>query len=231
MDTNIQPSFIPKKPISQQPAKQGHHTSLFSLIATIVFITTLLLSGGVFGFEWYVNKSIEEKKQTLQDELNKFQNALVAELSRLDARFSTANDLLQKHLSLSEFFNVLGKATLTNVRFASFSFNNAESAKPLISLDGQTLNFTAVALQQQELAKPEYAKFIKDVVIANPNLDEKGNVSFSFNGMLDPQQLSYRNVIKLQGVTIASTTTRTVATTTPATATTTRATSTNTTRR
>lgn len=209
MDNNVQPSFIPKKPLSQQSQSPRSHVSLISLISTIVFITVLLLAGIVYGAEFVVSKNIEEKKETLQAELNKFQGALVNELSRLDGRFGTAQSLLDKHLSVAQIFDVLGDATLKNVRFTGFTFSN-ENQHPVIALDGQTANFTNVALQQQELTdtKKIASSYFKDVVVTNPNLDSKGNVAFTFSASLDLQKFAYANVIKSQGVTVASTTVR-----------------------
>ncbi len=238
MDSNVQPSFIPKKGLTQQPQRPKHHVSLFSIIATIIFVTVLVLAGVVFGVGKFIERSITQKQETLDEELAKFQGKLVSDLSILDTRFNVSSELLKNHFALSEFFDFLGKTTLKNVRFSSFSFNN-EGQAPTVSLNGETINFAAVALQQIEFTTEKNGQYIKNVAIANPNLDASGNVSFSFVASLDPKKFSYPTVVKDKGVTIASSTPAAVvmptatstATTSRQTATTTRATSTNSTRR
>jgi hypothetical protein len=229
MDSNVQPSFIPKKVLSQQAQKPKHHMSLFSLIGTIIFITVIILAGLVVGAEYVINNNIEQKQAALQLELDKFQGKLVSDLFVLDTRLIVSNALLKKHFSLSEFLSFLGKNTLKSIGFSSFNFNSDGSDKgPIVALNGHTSSFASLALQQRQFNNPANVAFIKDVQITNPNLDQNGQVTFTVTANLDPDKFSYATLIKDKGVTGSSTqaTASSTATTTGKTASTTKATST-----
>lgn len=220
MESNVQPSFIPKKPVTQAGVKTQRNTSLFSLIATVIFITVLVLAGIVYGVEYFLNKTIEKKKVTLQTELNKFEPALVKELSRLDTRLVIANDILANHVSFTGLFKALNNVTLKTVRFTSFTLL-ADGQKNTLTMKGEAQSFTAAALQSDEFNKQENAKIFKGAVLDNPNLDGKGNVTFNVSSGIDPKQVSYSTVYMPQGgVTLSSTpVTATISTTTAKTAT------------
>jgi hypothetical protein len=231
MEQNIQPSFIPKKPLTQAAAKQKQHVSLFSLITTIIFITTLILCGVVYGMEYFLNKNIETKKVELKTEIAKFEPALVNELSRLDARLNSAQELIDNHLSVQTLFNVIEANTLKGIRFTNFSFAYDPTGRPIITMGGEAQSFIAIALQEDQfdpIRHPENAKYIKNVVINNPNLDKDGKITFVFTAFVDPISLSYPMIKKEQGVSLSSTPTS--AGTSTATTSTQRATSTSSTR-
>jgi hypothetical protein len=212
MDSNVQPSFIPKKTLTQPGQRPKQHVSLFSLIASIIFMTVVLIAIGVFGYKFFLIKSIEHKKEDLQTELNKFQGKQIEDFMRLDNRFTAAQELLNKHFSLSAFFSKLGQTTLKNVRFSTFLFNT-EGGNPTVALTGEAVSFTAVALQQREFAKQENSAFYKDGVVTNPNLDKDGNVTFSYTMGLNPAPFSYVNGLKEKGITIEATPVKATSTT------------------
>jgi hypothetical protein len=222
---NVQPSFIPKRPVTQPVGKPKRNVSFFSLIATVIFITSLVIWGAVFGYKYYLDSDLTSKQASLQAELDKFQSSLVADLSRLDTRISTANDLLTNHISVSTLLSVINNFTLRNIRFSGFTYSAQDPKAPSISMGGQADSFISIALQGDELTKPDYTKYIKNPILGNPNLDKDGHITFSFNSTIDPQALSYSLLMKPQGVTLSSTTPQ-VASSTTATSTTKTATST-----
>jgi hypothetical protein len=206
MESNVQPSFIPKKPLTPPSQKSVHHVSLFSLITTVIFVTVLVICGAVFGLKKYQEGQLAQKQNDLKAQLDTFEPSLVADLSRLDNRLTNAQQLLNQHLSISAVFSALGNATLKNVRFSSFALSNGVGQRPTINMNGQAQNFTAVAQQVIEFQKADNLKYIKDVSIVNPNLDAKGDVSFTFSASVDPKFLSYGLVQKNQGINISSST-------------------------
>jgi hypothetical protein len=130
----------------------------------------------------------------------------VSELARLDMRFNSAGELLEKHLSVSTFFNVLGKSTLRSIRYANFTYKAELGAAPKIKMEGQAQNFAAVALQIDEFNNTENKKYFTGVQVTEPNLDQKGNITFMFNSELNAPSFSYATVQLAKGVSISSTT-------------------------
>jgi hypothetical protein len=94
---------------------------------------------------------------------------------------------------------------LKNIRYSSFSYQSqSNSQPPTITMEGQAVSFSDVALQAQEFQKEENKKYLSSVVISNPNLDQKGNVIFSLSGTIIPQAFYFSQIASgnQQGVTL-----------------------------
>ncbi len=195
MDPKFQTSFIPKKPLIQTTNnKQPRTVNFFTLISLIIFITTVILAAGVWGYEKYLTKNITALETTLNTELEKFDPTLVAELGRLDIRLKSAKNLLNQHIALSSLFEFLSKVTLPTVRFSSFRYA-ISGQKITINMSGQAKSFSAVALQASELQQEKNLNYIKSPLFSNLSLDTTGNVMFDFTGIVDSSRILYRNYI------------------------------------
>ena len=62
-----------------------------------------------------------------------------------------------------------------------------------VVLRGWAKSFNEVALQSDSFAGE---KFIQEPIFSDINLDESGNILFSFSAILDPSLISYGNVVK-----------------------------------
>ena len=60
MDPKFQTSFIPKSPVIAQvkTSPSVPQTDIFTSISVTLFVVTLLLLGGVYGYKYYLNKQI-----------------------------------------------------------------------------------------------------------------------------------------------------------------------------
>lgn len=248
MEPKFQSSFIPKGPVASanplMPAARSNRTFL-GTIAVFAFVVSLLLAGAVFGYGRYLLSHIG----TLGGDLNQAKAALqpdvIAELVSTNTRISSTRQLLQKHVSLSPFFDFLEASTLKNVRFNDFNYTADTKGVIALSMKGQARSYGDVAQQSDTFAK---SSFLKDPLFSDLGLDEKGNVTFSFSATIDASAVSYQKRFEGQPAasqtvispsasstsavaTSTATTTRPVtATTTPKTATTTRPASTTPTR-
>ncbi|MES2436573.1 MAG: hypothetical protein V4519_01040 [Patescibacteria group bacterium] len=197
MEGKFETSFIPKKnlaPVTPGAAPR-RTTNLFSVISIVIVITVLIIAGALFGYTKYTESNTEKLKLELKKELAKFEPALVSELSRMDVRLESAKELLNKHFAISVFFNFLETSTLKNVRFSSFKYE-IKSGKVVVSMAGEAQNFSSVALQAAEFAKPANNKVLKSPQFTNLNLDKSGNVMFDFTGTVESKEILYREFAK-----------------------------------
>ncbi|MDQ3076956.1 MAG: hypothetical protein M3Q63_02825 [bacterium] len=195
MDPKFQTTFIPKKPLIQTTNNRPPHTiNFFTLISLIIFITTVILAVGVWGYQKYLTKNITTLETTLNTELEKFEPSLVADLGRLDTRLKSAKSLLNQHIALSSLFDFLSKVTLPTVRFSSFRYA-INGQKITLTMSGQARSFSSVALQASELQQEKNLNYIQNPLFSNLNLDEAGNVNFDFTGTVDSSKILYRNYI------------------------------------
>lgn len=186
-------SFIPKKPQSPVAGrKRGGVINIFFLISLIVFLGALTVTVGVFLYEGFVKKNIAEKSTQLEQAREAFEPTLIEELSKLDVRMQSAQEILDSHVALSAFFELLERSTLKSVRFNSFANITSPEGRVGITMKGTARSFNSVALQSDVFGKDP---FIRDPLFSNLNLDDLGNVIFDFSATLDPDLLSYRQIV------------------------------------
>ena len=151
-------------------------------------------SVGAFLYQQYLVQSIERKEVSLERARSAFEPALIKEMSRLDARMISAQEILNKHTALSAFFELLESTTLKTVQFDDFGYSVDAEGKMLISMKGKALSFASVALQSDSFGD---SALIQEPIFSGLNLDTKGNVVFDFTAILDPSIVSYIDGVSL----------------------------------
>ncbi len=206
MDSSNQTSFIPKKPISQSGyAYEQRGVSVATVICIIVFFGSVALSLGSYLYKNFLQKSLADKKETLERARKGFDLDTIKDLKRLDTRIEVARKLLDRHTAVSGLFGVLEQATLKSVRLndMNLTIGDTSSSPPSavsssaggnvqIKARASAKNYTSVALQSDVFNK---TKGLKEPIFADLSLDDKGNVNFSISAFVDPQILKFRTVI------------------------------------
>lgn len=189
-------SFIPKKSLTA-PTRQAKGSSIgvFFLFTLVIFIGVIALAIGVFLYQQFIIKSIEQKSASLERASAAFEPAIIQEISRLDVRINSAQDILDNHKAISAFFDLLEVSTLKSVSFENLDYRTDESGRTTISMEGRARNFSSVALQSDIFGKN---KFIQEPIFSNLNLDRKGDVIFNFSAFIDPRLISYEKAILSQ---------------------------------
>lgn len=195
----MQTSFIPKKPIVAS-SKMGSTSAsapinLFTLLATILFIVAIALSGGVYFYKGLVVKQIETDRATLERAKGAFDPELINQIVRLDSRIETSKKLFASHVAVTPLFDFLSSITLRSVRFKDFSFSYLSPNEITVSMRGQAQGYAAVALQSDLF---DSQKGLSDTVIGDMALDPSGLVNFSVSTTIDPNIVSYSATNKPQ---------------------------------
>jgi hypothetical protein len=192
MAQEFQTSFIPKKTfdVGMAPARKAGSSlsGIFSFVAFILILLSVVGAGGVFLYERFLIASIENKKESLERAKNAFEPELIRELSRLDLKLRGSQGLLDRHLAPSGIFDLLEDITLETVRFTELSYA-AEKEAIRLTLQGEALSFASVALQSDEFGKH---RSLRSPVFSGLTLDDRGNVQFGVTALVDPIVLSYR---------------------------------------
>ena len=172
------------------------------------------------------------KKETLKANLDKnvkaFEVQTIEEYIRLDTRIDTARLLLANHIAFSNLLDYLNQFTLKTVRYIDFKYDINAEGMANVTMTGQAKNYNSVAYQSEVFGKN---KNLKNPIFSNLDLNEKGDVTFSFNTQLDPAFLSYTRTLDKrvpidipvsgepvntnENVNTATTTTTTTGSTTP----------------
>jgi hypothetical protein len=188
MDPRFQSSFIPKKPIAAAAQSKRGPINLLSLIATVVFIVSLAAAAGSFFYQSYLNARIASDEQSLNLTKGQFDPATINQIIRLDTRLNVADSLLSGHRSLSNLFAALESTTIQSVRFTSFMFASGDQNALTLTLKGEALSFSDVALESAALNKTSY---FKNISVGDLSVEPSGAVSFNATMTVIPSLVTY----------------------------------------
>ena len=197
MEPKFQSSFIPKGPLassakdpfSRQKTKER---SLPAYLASIIFITSIVLALGMFGYKFYLKYRIDKMGVALEETRATLQPETIRELTRLDNRIISTKELVSKHRALTPLFEFLEISTSRTVRFNSFSYSTTDRGLEL-DMKGEARGYAALAFQADIFNK---SKYFKDPIFSNLNLNEKGSVTFSFKATVDPSLVLYKGRVE-----------------------------------
>jgi hypothetical protein len=192
MPASFQTSFIPKKSLIAETTKaKKSGINLVAIIAAIIFIIALLLSGAAFLYNAYLSQSIATNEAKLAKAKEGYEPATIEELRHLNGRIEASKELIKNHIALSPLFESLERDTLASVRFVRFDYGYSSDGKIKLTMDGAARSFGAIALQSDQFGKSRY---LKSPIFSNLNLDRDGNVTFSFSALVDPALISYERL-------------------------------------
>lgn len=196
MEPNFQTSFIPKKPMIEERVVQSNPIGFFAIISFFVFFTVLLASGGLYFYKISLEKKLVAMDQALVLAKNRFEPAKITQLQLLDERLDASSELLSKHVSVSPIFKALQAITMKTIRYTKFSYdlNTEKDTKVSVKMSGVAVGYRSVALQSDLFTANKY--FI-DPAFSNLSLDDKGNVIFDLEFLVDPKFVDYRESIKV----------------------------------
>ena len=194
METRLRTSFVPKKTLVARGIAQGGTGTInpFLSLGIIIFFMVVALTGGVYLYKALVQKQIDTDKADLSKARDSFQEKTVEAWRRRDNRLKVANQLLDSHTVVSPIFSLLEAATLRTTRFLDFNFTSNGPESLAITMKGEGLSYTSVALLSDSF---NTQKNIKNPNFSNLSLSEKGGVTFLFSGSLDPSLVSYKNTV------------------------------------
>ncbi len=194
MSNEFKTTFIPKRKLTQTAVTKSTRfsskgNSFIGLIATLLFITTLISSVGVYLYKMRVTSLVKEKVMSIQRAEKAFEPNVILDLKKLDIRLRAGNELLNKHIALSDFFESLGESTLPEVAFTDFSLHENH-----VEMEGESSSYLSIAQQSEWFEDNQY---IQDPIFSDFELDEEtGNVKFSLTFTLNEDLIHYGRTIK-----------------------------------
>ncbi|HEY1037729.1 MAG TPA: hypothetical protein VGE62_04075 [Candidatus Paceibacterota bacterium] len=190
METKFQTSFIPKQPLNVDAPHRTSSASIFFLISFIIFMASAASAGGVIIYGRIIEQNIKNGNEQLLINKNAFDPNTIKEITRLNDRINAANTLLKQHKGVSTVFQILSNTTLRNVRFTDFNYSSADD-KITLSMRGTATGYDTVALQAKAFTDPALKNVFRSPIFGDLNLDQQGNVGFSFTTGVDPFLVDY----------------------------------------
>ena len=204
MEPKFQTSFIPKNPAgisTPTPTSRYRSVSILPTIGTILFVLSLLISGGFFGYEILLKSQIKEADKALSLTKASFDPSTMDQLIVVSNQIKSAKDLLDKHIAVSNVFTLLQTNTLPEIQFTSFDFSSDAKGNIKISAEGVAASYSVLAEQSNIFSKINY--------MSNQSFSDfdKGTYNIKFQTDIKQSILSYKQVLKESSMDNFSTTT------------------------
>lgn len=177
----IPTSFVPKHPVHNAP----HRTSAvnpFLGLAYFVFAVSLVGALVVFGYKFYLAGVAKNQQAQLVEAQKHIDQAVLAELVRLDGRFKQAKSILDRHVVSSQFFDWLEETTLQNVRITTLALSIGEQRTASLDASGVAKSLNTLAAQSHVLATD---KKVKHAIFSGISTGKDGLISFHMRADVD----------------------------------------------
>ncbi len=196
MEPKFQTSFIPKTPITSTGYSSYKTESSYSVMGTIsslFFAIALLVSGGLFGYNTYMDSELKKTQVALSDARAAFQLEDNQKIILISDQLKSIKTLLNKHTTVSPIFGLLEKETLPTVRFTSFSFSRSALGEVVASIEGEAQSYISLAQQTKIFSGLEY---LKKLEVTDVNLTETGTIRTKMKAHIDADILLYTKKIQ-----------------------------------
>ena len=195
MEPKFQTSFIPKRPVMDNPKSAlpvVKTTNIFSVAANLIFVLTLLASAGLFGYKYLLIKQITDADRQLNAAREAFEADKVEDLLDASTRITTTKNLLEKHFVVSEILVLMQQLTVKNMRFDEFNFKN-KNGSPTLEMIGEGSTYNAIAEQSDTFNQNG---FFKNQTFNDFSLTDTGTVRAKYLTNLSPELISYKKLIE-----------------------------------
>ena len=175
----------------------AHSISIFTIIAIFVLFAVILTTGGFYLWREKIKENITQKESELNLAKGRFEQKKIEKLQLLDKRLRASTEILSRHVSITPVFEALSALTMKTVRFNQFSYDlgTEKDAKVSIKMSGIAVGYRSVALQSDLFGTKDEGKSFIDPVFSNLKLDDKGNVLFDLEFLVDPGFVNYKQTI------------------------------------
>ena len=178
MPGNSSTSFIPKRtPTKKKKRGAARRIYIIAYVAYVVFFGTLIATAGVYVYKLQVNSQLIAQQEALVAEREKFSQADMERVLELEKRIEYAKERVERHVSITSFFESLEASVAETVQFAGIQLDRVEVVDEesgefrgeYIEMDVNTLtdSFDSTIFQRRVLAQNDS---IADITIEDLGL-------------------------------------------------------------
>ena len=212
LSPSIPTSFVPKQPVSVDRRRFSNGgNNLFLVVSSIILALTIAAAAGTFLYDQFLKNEETAKAAQIVAAQKSVNQDTVDQLVRLEDRLTASESLINQHIVLTQFFNLLGSITAQSVHFNGVDITVADDRSAHIVMTGIAKDFNALASQSTTFASQQY---IKSAIFSGIDLDKSGNVSFTLDADIDPSLIVESSPISASTVPVTDNSTTTDATTT-----------------
>jgi hypothetical protein len=200
MEPLVKPSFIPKAPLSDVSQTKPKKTSgiFFSLIV-ILLLGTAVSYGYVYFQKQKISKLKIEYVARIERAQKEIGTGFVSDMVELQKKITSAQALLNDHITVSPIFAELQKNTVQKIQYTSFDYSIvtdslSQQKKVVVKMNGVAPDYKTIALQSDAFNQ---STFIKDPIISDlKNNSEKKTVDFMLEFKVDVRDVLYDKMLQ-----------------------------------
>jgi hypothetical protein len=182
----IPTSFVPKQAVVARKSVSGFNP--FLMVSYIIFFVWVVVGILVFSYQWYLTKTSEQKKAALVTAQNNIDQASLTDFIRLRDRFTISKETLDKHVTLSQFFDKIEGITIQNAHFTNLKLTVLDNRTAKLEMTGTARNFNALAAQSSAFTTD---KDIRKAIFSGFVIDPKdGSVTFQITAEVEPSLIT-----------------------------------------
>lgn len=150
----------------------------------IIFFLTIFLAVGMFYYNFYLTKQLNQNKERLISYDKKLLNELggvnIEEIKSVSKKFQSLNQMINDHAYVSSLFKVLEYSVENMSTFTKFDLTYDENLKSyVLNLSAQAPNYHSVIQQVDTLKREPYSKYLSNVEVKSMSPDQTGYINFS----------------------------------------------------
>jgi hypothetical protein len=189
-------SFIPRDSgMTPGTVRKKHTYHVFSIVGNALLIGSLVLAGVAFYFKLAEERTFTEVRKSLVERKDAIDEAQVSELRTFEQQITAAQMLLNSHMSPVRLLNALETNTSRNVRVVSLTFDHVPHTQVLVTVEGETIEFSTLALQKDQLARDAMLANMSIEAVAMPDSEQSttsvNGIRFTLKGEVDRARMEY----------------------------------------
>jgi hypothetical protein len=174
-------SFIPKEASGAIPLRVRRKRTIhvFSLLTTLLFLASLVSAVGVYLYQDFLENRLVAAKAALNEASASENDAKIEEIRIYDNKLNIAHTILDNHLAPSYIFEEIENSTKETVQFQNLEYTYDPGFDALLTLGGNTEEFTSLALQKMQfLEDTMFEEFIVgDISTSQDSADSETQVA------------------------------------------------------
>lgn len=158
------------------------------IISMLLMGIAIAGAAATFGYQLILESVRDRKAEELAAAEASISRTTVDEFLRLHNRLNATEVMLDEHIALSQYLDVLESLTLQTVSFDSLDLVVGTGRVTTVTMEGSARSFNSLAAQSAAFAAE---KRIKRAIFSNIGTGETGLVSFSLTAELDPALIAW----------------------------------------
>lgn len=152
----------------------GFFTKVLGGIATVSVLATL----GLFGWQYYLEKTITQKKQALAAYGNTVSDLPLQDIKALSSKLKMVNTLVKEYPYVTNVFPIIEESIENRVTYNSLDLQLFQGGY-VLNIDAEAPDYKTIARQLDVLRSDVYKRYFPKLTLDTLSPGDKGRVGFS----------------------------------------------------